>query len=56
MLFLACLGKNAKKSSICFSQISATFKTGFNYGLNAATALKPSHVSQKFKSVALKIK
>ncbi|CAG9530378.1 unnamed protein product [Cercopithifilaria johnstoni] len=32
------------------SQISATFKTGFSYGINAANALKPANVKKIFKT------
>ncbi|VDK63564.1 unnamed protein product [Anisakis simplex] len=37
-------------------QLSRTIKTGYNYGVSAASALKPSNVSKSLQSAAAKIR
>ncbi|VDM64882.1 unnamed protein product [Angiostrongylus costaricensis] len=37
-------------------QLSQTFKSGYNYGLTAASALRPENVKQTFKDVSAKVR
>ncbi|VDM78191.1 unnamed protein product [Strongylus vulgaris] len=37
-------------------QISETFKSGYHYGLTAASALRPENVKQTFKGISAKVK
>lgn len=37
-------------------QISETFKSGYNYGVTAASALRPENVKQTFKNISGKVR
>ncbi|KHJ79893.1 ryanodine Receptor TM 4-6 [Oesophagostomum dentatum] len=37
-------------------QITETFKSGYHYGVNAASALRPENVKQAYKSISTKVK
>uniref|UniRef100_A0A1I7XMF7 RR_TM4-6 domain-containing protein n=1 Tax=Heterorhabditis bacteriophora TaxID=37862 RepID=A0A1I7XMF7_HETBA len=37
-------------------QISETFKSGYNYGISAATALRPDNIKQTFKTISGKVR
>ncbi|VDL83146.1 unnamed protein product [Nippostrongylus brasiliensis] len=42
--------------SFHFRQISETFKSGYNYGLNAASALRPENLKQTLKNISGKVR